>query len=138
MHCSMIIPLINYACNYSASTLCTGGSMAISRYFNSTSSVLLLLHISKPHLVQGLSMRLANPHVHGHRHTCKNGGYHYFMHLYPVVISNSISVSQYRHKNPALKLFSISRSSALILAHLIKNTFNRAYCPRSIVTGTLD
>ena len=84
MDCSMIIVLIHYAYNYSSSVLCIGGSMGISRYFNSTSSVLLLFRISKPHLVQGRSTRLAN-HMDAWTRTCKNGGYHYFMHLYPVV-----------------------------------------------------
>ena len=32
--------------------------------------------------------------------TCKNGGYHYFRHLCSVVISNSIPVSEYWHKDP--------------------------------------
>ena len=48
---------------------------------------------------------------------------------------NSISVSEYWHKYPALKLSSISHSSALILVHIIKNNFNSAYCPDSTVTG---
>ena len=126
MHCSVIIALIHYACNYSASTLRTGGSIRIGRYFNSTLSILLLFRISKPKLVQGLSKRLTN-------HTCKNGGYRYFMPLYPVVISNSISVSEYWHKYPTLKLSSISCSSTLILVHIIKNNFNSASCPGFLV-----
>ena len=130
MHCSVIIALIHYACNYSASTLCTGGLMGISRYFNSTLSILLLFHISKPKLVQGLSKRLTN-HIRAWTHTCKNGGYRYFMPRYPVVISNSISVSEYWHECPTLKLSSIPRSSTLILVHVIKNNFNSASCPGS-------
>ena len=91
--------------------------MAISRYFNSTSSVLLLLCISKP---QGLSTTLAN-HMHAWTHTCKNGGYRYFTCLYLVVISNSISVLVYWHKYPMLNLSSISHSGALMLVNIIKN-----------------
>ena len=74
--------------------------MGISRYFNSTSSVLLLLCIGKPDLVKGPSTRLAN-HTHALIHTCKNGGYRYFTCLYPQVISNSVSL--YWHKYPVLK-----------------------------------
>ena len=107
--------------------------MEINKYFNSTLSILLLLCISKSHLVQGLSTRLAN-HTRAWTHACKNGGYHYFMCLYQVVISNSISVSQYWHKYPALKLSLISCSSALILAHVIRNNFYNAYYPGSIIT----
>ena len=74
--------------------------MRISRYSNSTLSILLLLYISKPHLVQaGLSMRLAN-HTSAWTQTCKYDGYHYFTRLYPVVISSSISFSEYWHKYP--------------------------------------
>ena len=62
----------------------------------------------------------------------------YFTYLYPVVINNSIPVLECWHKYPALKLSSISCSSALILVHIIKNNFNSAYCPCSIVTGTSD
>ena len=94
MHCSVIIALICYACNYNGSMLCNEGSMGISRYCNSASSVLLLL---KPHLVQGLSTRLAN-HTRAWTLTYKDGSYHYFTCLYPVVISNSISVLEYWHK----------------------------------------
>ena len=130
MYCSVIIALICYACTYNAGMLCTEGSMGISRYCNSASSVLLLLHISKDHLVQGLSTRVAN-HSCAWTHTYKNGSYHYFTCLYSVVISNSISVSEYWHKYPALELSSISRSSALILAHITKKNFNSAYCPGS-------
>ena len=68
--------------------------MEINRYFNSTSNILLLLFISKPHLVQDHSTRLAN-HTHAITHMCKNGGYYYFTCFYPVVIHNSISVSEY-------------------------------------------
>ena len=64
-----------------------------------------------------------------HLHTCKNGCYHCFRRLCPVVISNSIPMLEYWFKYPALKLSSISQSSALILAHII---FNSAYCPCSI------
>ena len=77
--------------------------MGISRYANSTSSILFLLRISKLHLVQGLSMRLANPnHTRAWTHTCKNDGDHDFMCLYLVVISNSISMLEYWHKYPVL------------------------------------
>ena len=59
-------------------------------------------------------------------HTCKKGGYHYFTHLCLVapVISNLVSVLEYWHKYPTLKLSSISHSRVLILAHIIKNNFN--------------
>ena len=100
------------------------------------SSILLLLHISKPHLVPaGMSTRVAN-HTHAWIHMCKNGGYHYFKRLFSVVISNSNPLSEYRHKYPTLKLSSMSRSSALILVHIIKNNFNSAYCSCLIVTGS--
>ena len=70
------------------------------------SSVLILLCISKPHLVQaGLNMSVAN-HTRAWTH-CKNGGYCCFMCLCPVVIRKSIPVSEYWHKYPALKLSSI-------------------------------
>ena len=93
----MIIELIDYACNYSAST-----SASEDRSFEHTISTC----ISKPHLVQaGLSVRVAN-RTHAWTHMNKNGGYHYFNHLYPVIISNSISVSEYWHKYPQLKLSS--------------------------------
>ena len=88
--------------------------MGISRYFNSTSSILLLLCISMPHLVQGLSTRLAN-HMRAWTHTCKNGGYRYFTRVHPVVINNSMKVLEYWHKYPTLKLSLISHSSTLIL-----------------------
>ena len=102
------------------------------------SNVLLLLHNSKSHLVQAcLSMTVAN-HMRAQTHTCKNGSYSYFMCLCPVVISNSISVSEYYNKYPSIKLSSISHGSALILAHIIKSNFNSIYCPCSIVTGTSD
>ena len=91
---------------------CTGGFLGISRYFNSTSSILTLLHISKPRLVQGLSTRVAN-HMRAWTHTCKNGGYRYFMRLYLTVISNSMKMLEYWHKYPTLKLSSI-------LVHIIK------------------
>ena len=138
MHSSMVIALIHYACNYNVSMLCTGGSIGIRRCFNSTLNVILLLHISKPHFVQGLSVILAN-HMHAWTHTCKNGGYSYFTCLYPVVSSNSNPVLQYWHKYPMLKLSSISRSSALILVHIIKNNFNSIIVQvLSIVIGTSD
>ena len=96
------------------------------------------MRLSKRHLVQaGLSMRVTN-HTCAWTHTCKNGGYCYFTYLYPVVINNSIPLLEYLHKYPALKLSSISQSSALTLVHIIKNNFNSAYCPCSIVTGTSD
>ena len=111
--------------------------MGISRYFNPTLSTLLLLCINKAHLVHGLSTTLTN-HMDAWAHMCKDDGYCSFTCLYPVVISTLISVSEYWHKYPALKLFSISPSSALILLCIIKNNFNRACCPGSNVTGTLD
>ena len=82
----------------------------------STSSILLLLCVSKPHLVQGQSTRLAN-HMRVWTHMCKNGGNHYFTYVHPVVISNSMKVLEYWHKYPTLKLSSISHSSTLILVH---------------------
>ena len=110
MHSSMNITLIHCACNYSVSTLRIN-----------LSSVLLLLRISKPHLVQaGLSTKVAN-HTHAWTHTCKNGGYCYFKHLCPVVMSYSNPVLEYWHKYPTLKLSSISHSGALILVHIIMN-----------------
>ena len=114
MHCSMVIALNHYAYNYSASMLCTGASIGISKYYNSTSNVILPLHISKHHLVQDLSMRLVN-HSRTWTHKCKNGIYCYFMCLNPVVISNSNPLLEYWHKYPTLKLSSVSRSSVLTL-----------------------
>ena len=101
------------------------------------SSILLLLHISKPHLVQsGTSTRVANQAC-AWTHTYKNGGYHYFKHLCPVVISNSNPLLEYWHKYPTLKLSQCYiRSSALILEHIIKNNFNCAYCSCLIVTAS--
>ena len=129
MHCSVIIALIHYACKYSVS------SCALE---DRSSSILILLCISKPHLVQaGLNTSVAN-HTCAWTHSCKNGGYCYFMCLYPVVISKSIPVSEYWHKYSMLKLSSMSHSSMLILAHILKNNFNSAYCPCSIVTSTSD
>ena len=91
------------------------------------SRILVLLCISKPHLVQAAtSMRVAN-HIHAWTHTRKNDGYRYLKRLCPVVISNSNPLSEYWHKYPALKLSSMPRSSALILAHIIKNNFNSVY-----------
>ena len=102
------------------------------------SSVLLILRIIKSHLVQAsLSTRAAN-HTCAWTNTCKNGGYCYFKCLCPVVIGNSIPVLEYLHKYPALKLYSISHISALTLTHIIKNNFNTAYCPCSIVADTSD
>ena len=102
------------------------------------SSILLLLCVSKLHLIQGgLSTRVAN-HTHAWIHTCKNGGYCYFTHLCPVVISNSNPVSEYWHKYRTLKLYSISCSSAVILAHIIKNNLNSADCPCYIVSCAGD
>ena len=70
-------------------------------------SVLILLCIRKPHLVQvGLNASVAN-HTRAWIHICKNGGYHYFMHLCPVVIRKSIPVLECWHKYAALKLSSI-------------------------------
>ena len=89
---------------------------------------------SKPHLVQaGLSTRVAN-YMCALTHMCKNGGYSCFGHLCPVVISNSIPLLEYWHKYPSLKLYSISRNSALILTLIIKNNFNSVHCSCSIVT----
>ena len=68
--------------------------------------------------------------------TCKNGGYHNFKCRCAVVIGNSNPVLEYWHKYPALKLFSMSRSSALILAHIIKNNFNSAHCPCLMITDS--
>ena len=59
-------------------------------------------------------------------HTCKNGSYHYFTCLCPAVISNSISMSEYWNNYPMLNISPISRSSALILVHIIENNFNSA------------
>ena len=91
MHCIAILAQIHYGCNYGASTLCNEKSMGNSTYLNFTSSILLLLCISKPHLIQDLSMKLAN-HMHARTHTFKNEDYCYFMCLYLAVISNSISI----------------------------------------------
>ena len=105
---------------------------------HSTLSILLLLHISKPHVDQSLSMRLPN-YTCAKTHTCQNGGYHFFTRLYPVVISNSISVSECWHKYPMLTLSSISQSSALILLH-VKSIILILLIVQalSIVTGTSD
>ena len=102
-------------------------------------SILLLLRISKSHLVQaGMSMRVAYQ-ARAWMHTCKIGGYHYFEHHCPVVVSNLNPLSEYWHKYPTLKLSSMSRSSALILAHIIKKNIYSGYCSCLIVTGsTLD
>ena len=87
---------------------------------------LLPLRISKPYLVQaGTSTRVAN-HTRAWTHTCKNGGYHYFKRLCPVVISNSNPLSEFWHKYPTFKLSSMSRSTTLILAQIIKNNFNNS------------
>ena len=91
MHCIVIIAQIHYGCNYRANTLCTERSMGISTYLNFTSRVLLLFRISKPHLVQDLSIKLAN-NMRARTHIFKNGDYCYFTHLYLAVISISISV----------------------------------------------
>ena len=132
MHSRVIKALMRYAYNYSASTLCTGVLIFRAYY------PVFLLCISKPHLVQAsLSTRVAN-HTHAWTHTCKNGGYCYFKLLCLVVISNSNSVSEYWHKYPTFKLSSLSHSSTLILAHIIMNNFNSAYCPCSIIKGTSD
>ena len=78
-------------------------------------------------------------HTRGWTHMCKTDGYRYFKCLCPVVISNSNPLSEYWHKYTVLKLSSMSRSSALILMHIIKNNFNSAYCLCIIITGsTLD
>ena len=45
---------------------------------------------------------------------------------------------KYWQKYHMLKLLSsLPHSNTLILAHIIKNNFNRAYCTGSIVTGIL-
>ena len=98
-------------------------------------NILLLLCISKPHLVQAsTSTRVANQAC-AWTHTCKNGGYHYFKGLCPVVISNSNPLLEYWNKYPTLKLSSMSHSSALILERIIKNNFNSLYCSCLIVTA---
>ena len=85
-----------------------------------------------------MSTRVANQ-AHAWMHTCKIGGYHYFEHHCPVVVSNLNPLSEYWHKYPTSKLSSMSHSSALILAHIIKKNFNSGYCSCLIVTGsTLD
>ena len=92
-------------------------------------SILLLFCISKLYLVQaGMSTRVTN-HTCAWAHMCKNRGHRYFKHHCPVVISNLNAVPEYWHKYPASKLSSMSRSSVLILAHIIKNNVNSAYCP---------
>ena len=54
MHNSVVITLIRYACNYSAGYYTVHWRIDLS-------SMLLLLHISKPHLVQaGTNTRVAN------------------------------------------------------------------------------
>ena len=127
-HCSIITVVIHnalqqdyskiyYGCNNNTCTLCTGGSIRISRYLNSTLSILLLLYISKPHLVQaGLSMRLAN-YTSAQTQTCKNGGYHYFTHLYLVVISNSIPFSEYCTSIRIKAILNFTQQCFIISAH---------------------
>ena len=117
----LYVALIHYVYNYSASTLCTEGSVFQTYYFYFVLVSFTLFRLTE----------VAN-HTLAWTHMWKNGGYHY------LVISISIPVSEYWHKYPMLKLSSISCSSALILAHIIKNIFNSAYYPCLIVTGTSD
>ena len=120
-----------HAITVPASTLCTGGLIFWASYF-------YFVLVIKPHLVQaGTSMRVAN-HTRAWTHTCKNGGSCYFKHLCPVVISNLNHLLEYWHNYPMLKLSSMSCSSALILAHIIKNNFNSAYCSYLHVVPQID
>ena len=129
MRSSMIITLLRYACNYSTGLYTV--HWRIDLY-----SVLIPLCISKPHLDQtGTSTRVAD-HTCAWTHRCKNGVYHYFKRLCTVVISNLNPLSEYWCKYPTLKLSSLSCSSALILAHTIKNKFNSTYCSCLIVRGS--
>ena len=90
-------------------------------------SIVLLLRISKPHLVQaGRSSYKSSK-----SHACKIGGYRYFK---PLCLAIQILCRSISTKYPTLKLSSMSRSNALILAHIIKNNFNSAYCSYLIVT----
>ena len=121
-HSSIITVLISYTlqCDYSTNTLCMQLQCQYAVHWKiDLLSVLLLFCISKLHLVQaGLSTRVAD-HTCAWIHMCKNGGYHNFMYLCPVVISNSISLSEYWHKHPTSKLSLMSCSSALILTYII-------------------
>ena len=72
-------------------------------------------------------MRVTN-HTHAWTHTSKNGVYHCFTCLYPVIISNSMKASEYWHKHPVLKLSLISHSSALILAHITNVILSQGAC----------
>ena len=91
MHNSMTITLLRYACNYSA------GWYAV--HWGIDLSSILLLYISKPHLVQagiskphlvqaGTGTGVANQAC-AWTQKCKIGGCCYFKSLCPVVISNS-------------------------------------------------
>ena len=140
-HCSVITVLICYAQlrDYNTNTLCMQLQCQYAVHWRiDLLSLLLLLRISKPRLVQvGLNTIVEN-HTRAQTHTCMNGAYCYFKRLCPVVISNSIYVSEYWYRYPVLKLSSMSRCNALILALIVKNSFNSTYCQCSIVTGTSD
>ena len=51
---------------------------------------ILLLRISKPHLVQAGGLYESSK-----SHTCKNGGYPYFKHFCPAVISSLNPLTDY-------------------------------------------
>ena len=119
MQCSVITILIRFALNqdYSTNTLCLLlQCQYIVHWRINLSNMLLIIRISKPQV--GLSIRIAN-YMGTWIQTCRNGGYCYFVFL-SVVITNSITGSEYQHNYPALKLYSISCSSALVLVHIIK------------------
>ena len=120
-HCNVITVLICYALQHDHSTnmLCMQlQCQYIVHWRIDLSSILLLLHISKPHLVQaGLSTRVAN-HAHAWTHACKNGGYHYV--FYASLSSNSIPVSKYWHKYPIL---SVTQQCFNIGTHSVSNQF---------------
>ena len=82
-----------------------------------------------------MSTRVAN-HTHAWTHICKDGGYHCFRHLRPLVISNSNGSTVTRIS--VLKLSTMSYSSVLILAHIIKNNFNSTYFSCLIVPGNIS
>ena len=107
MHCSIITVLTCYAQqnDYNTNMLCMQLQYQYAVHWRiDFSSILLLLCISKPRLVQAsMSMRVAN-HTRTWTHMCKNGGYHYFKCLCPVLIGNSNAVLLYQHKYPMLKL----------------------------------
>ena len=118
----MIITLICYTCNYSVGWYAVHWRIDLS-------SILLLLCISKPHLVQACrSTRVAK---HTRARMVVTAILSVFVQQYSVIKIHCQSTST---KYPALKLSSMSCSSALILAHIIKNNFNSAYCSCLIVT----